>query len=337
MGDDIKSGVSRDARSRAKEYSEFLRSPFPYFGGKSKIAGTVWRLLGDVAHYIEPCFGSGAVLLNRPTWHARKAETVNDADGFVCNVWRALQAAPDEVAQLCDWPVNQADLSARRRDLVARGNQLYEKLSTDSKWYDTTMAGYWIWSAACWIGRGLTKPTSFGQRPHISRVGQTIHMPGPRSDDPSVDVVAPYNTSVYSWFRVLSDRLRYVRVVCGDWTKVCGGSWQTIVGECGIFFDPPYAHDTGDGRDGALYAVESATIAKDIAEWSIERGRSNRYRIVIAGYDDEHPELIERGWKVHRWWSQGGYGGVAADDEARGTKNRYREALFCSPHCFSVT
>jgi hypothetical protein len=43
-----------------------LKAPFPYFGSKSRIAGTVWHALGDVKHYIEPFFGSGAVLLARP-------------------------------------------------------------------------------------------------------------------------------------------------------------------------------------------------------------------------------------------------------------------------------
>ncbi|MEI8120358.1 MAG: hypothetical protein WCG68_05695, partial [Actinomycetes bacterium] len=33
--------------------------------------------------------------------------TLNDADGFVANFWRALIAAPDEVAQHLDWPVNE--------------------------------------------------------------------------------------------------------------------------------------------------------------------------------------------------------------------------------------
>lgn len=62
------------------------------------IADEVWQYLGDVDHYIEPFFGSGAVLLNRPH-SGRRTETVNDKDGFIANVWRALQFAPDEVAK----------------------------------------------------------------------------------------------------------------------------------------------------------------------------------------------------------------------------------------------
>jgi DNA adenine methylase len=40
-----------------------LRAPFPWFGGKSRAAHLVWAAFGDVPNYVEPFFGSGAVLL----------------------------------------------------------------------------------------------------------------------------------------------------------------------------------------------------------------------------------------------------------------------------------
>lgn len=43
-----------------------LRAPFPWFGGKRKVAEEVWRRFGRVENYVEPFFGSGAVLLGRP-------------------------------------------------------------------------------------------------------------------------------------------------------------------------------------------------------------------------------------------------------------------------------
>jgi site-specific DNA-adenine methylase len=42
-----------------------LKAPFPYFGGKSRIAAEVWRRFGDVKTYVEPFCGSCAVLLAR--------------------------------------------------------------------------------------------------------------------------------------------------------------------------------------------------------------------------------------------------------------------------------
>lgn len=98
-----------------------LKAPFPYFGGKSVVAPLVWARLGDVANFVEPFFGSGACLLGRP--HLPRTETVNDADGYLANFWRAVQTAPEAVARYADWPVNECDLHARHLWLVNEGRR----------------------------------------------------------------------------------------------------------------------------------------------------------------------------------------------------------------------
>jgi hypothetical protein len=35
-----------------------LVAPFPYFGGKRTIADEVWKRLGDVKNYVEPCLST---------------------------------------------------------------------------------------------------------------------------------------------------------------------------------------------------------------------------------------------------------------------------------------
>ena len=64
-----------------------LKAPFPYFGGKSKVAPLVWSRFGDVRNYVEPFAGSLACLLARPSPFVG-TETVNDADGLISNFWR---------------------------------------------------------------------------------------------------------------------------------------------------------------------------------------------------------------------------------------------------------
>jgi DNA adenine methylase len=118
-----------------------LRAPFPWFGGKSRAAHLVWEALGNVANYVEPFCGSAAVLLARP--HAPRVETVNDADGMVANFWRAVAAAPAEVAHHADWPVNEADLHARHRWLIGQRESLTERLIADPEWFDARVAGWW--------------------------------------------------------------------------------------------------------------------------------------------------------------------------------------------------
>jgi hypothetical protein len=255
---------------------------------------------------------------------------VNDKDGFVANVWRALQFSPDETARWCDWPVNHADLMARKKAMLENETRLLENLAADPEWHDPKMAGYWIWAASCWIGSGLTRP---GSVPHLSKGGQGVHRLGPRPhlSDGGMGVQEPYNSRLYDWFRQLSERLRYVRVVCGDWTRVCGGNWQDKRGIVGIFIDPPY----GDAdRDNAIYHHDSLQIAPAVEEWCLARGGLPSYRIVLAGYDSEYGRLVEAGWLTEQWQANGGYANTKRlATTARGKANRRREMLFFSPHC----
>jgi DNA adenine methylase len=99
-----------------------LQSPYPWFGGKSKVAPLVWERFGDVQNYVEPFFGSGAMLLSRPQPFSG-LETVNDLDGFIPNFWRAVKADPAAVAAHVDWPISELDLHARHSWLVNTGRR----------------------------------------------------------------------------------------------------------------------------------------------------------------------------------------------------------------------
>ena len=185
------------------------------------------------------------------------------------------------------------------------------------------------------LGNGGKGVHTKGQIPHLAHGGVGVHAKGQiphLGNGGGKDVREPYTLNIYTWFRRLSERLRYVRVVCGDWSRVCGGNWQTVPGRpCGIFFDPPYS-DAAD-RDKALYAVDSQTVAHDVREWCRTRAADPDYRIVLAGYYEEHESLLREGWTVYRWSAGGGYGHLAGSAESRGQRNRHREALFFSPHC----
>lgn len=341
--------------------AERLKAPFPYFGGKSAVAAEVWDALGSVGHYMEPFYGSGAVHLARPDYNAEKhVETVCDKDGFVCNVWRALKFSPSEVAEWCDWPVNHADLSARKKHLIKNEKYLLENLIADPEWHDTKLAGYWIWSASCWIGSGLTRQGSIprltgfsgtgvnsvlrrphltgnngviaiGQRPQLSNEqGIVVTEKRPRLTGYSGTGVFAKSMEIEECFLRLQARLRRVRVVCGDWTRICGGEWQDkFSGVCGIFFDPPYSSKS---RKADIYHHDSFNVAHDVREWALKRGYSSNYRIIIAGYYDEHKSLLQDGWRVKRWSTSGGYANIANGD-SQGKKNKDLEALFFSPAC----
>ena len=131
-----------------------LRAPFPYFGGKSRAAALVWERFGTPINYVEPFFGSGAVLLACPEQQRPRVETVNDANAHLANVWRAISLYPEEVARAADWPVIEVDLHARHKHLLARIPEMRTALDADPKWCDPELAGWWIWGASAWIGSG---------------------------------------------------------------------------------------------------------------------------------------------------------------------------------------
>ena len=333
-----------------------LKAPFPYFGGKSRVADVVWQAFGNVRNYIEPFCGSAAMLLGRPETGA--IETVNDANCFIANFWRAMAADPEAVARYADYPVNEADLHARHRWLMLSesSHDWREKMKTDPDHYDAKVAGWWVWGASCWIGSGwcdggrlfaLDGVSSSNQRPSIAKPcalaslsqqlpsvsgdrggGQGVHRKRPMvcGTHGGIAVHADANAGLYDWFGALAQRLRRVRVCCGDWKRVCTPAVLASSGICGVFLDPPYA-DTA-GRDSNIYAVDSLTVAHAVREWAIANGDDPKLRIALCGYEGEHQ--MPGTWRVHAWKTGGGYGNQS---KGRGKENAHKERIWFSPHC----
>lgn len=150
-----------------------LRAPFPYFGGKRRVASLIWQAFGaDVPNYVEPFAGSLAVLLARPG--PARVETVNDLDAYLTNFWRAVRAVPEEVARWADWPVSELDLHARHRYLVGRA-EFRERLRADPEFYDAKVAGWWVWGLSQWIGSGWCCEPSWEGRTNAGRAPRGVH------------------------------------------------------------------------------------------------------------------------------------------------------------------
>ena len=83
-------------------------------------------------------------------------------------------------------------------------------------------------------------------------------------------------------------------------------------------------------RSIGLLKVHCPPGGYKVADWALARGDKPTYRIVLAGYYEEHERLLAHGWAVHRWKAKGGYAHVSGTDD---NPNCKREALFFSPHC----
>jgi site-specific DNA-adenine methylase len=319
-----------------------LTAPFPYFGGKRKVAAEVWARFGAVQNYVEPFCGSAAVLLGRPD--EPSTETVNDVDCFISNFWRAVQCEPDAVAHYADWPINEADLHARHRWLMTREGvaEWRERMKTDPMFYDAQVAGWWVWGACCWIGAGWCAGGRLTDRDGgaSNKFPRVNCLSGVNT---KIAEVRPHLTGFYpmgvhgvmsnqklvEWMRRLAARLRRVRVCCGDWSRVCTPAVTSKLGETGVFLDPPYAAEAG--RESDIYANDDLTVAHAVREWAIANGDNPLMRIALCGYEGEHD--MPPTWSVFAWKTHGGFGHV--QKPGRGMANRMRERIWFSPHCMA--
>lgn len=333
-----------------------LNAPFPWFGGKSRIATLLWNRLGEVANLVIPFAGSLGEFWSCPY---DPLVTINDLDAFVCNVYRALQADPEGAAAWADYPVNEADLHARHLWLRAQRHTLTARLMGDPSYYDAKVAGWWLWGIACWIGGGFCGPGGAGpwgvdlddegywQLVHLGNaergvsrrlvhLGDTgrgvskrrVHLGGQGG---GVGVCAP-GADILPWFLALQRRLRRVRVCCGDWRRVLGPSVTTVHGLTAIVFDPPYSAE--EDRNTHLYAMESLTVAHDVRAWCLENGAHPLLRLALCGYGEVHDALLAHGWTKVTWKTGGGYGNQG---NGRGRQNASREVVYFSPHCLIPT
>lgn len=335
-----------------------LNAPFPWFGGKSRAATQVWSAFGDVDNYIEPFCGSAAMLLSAPD--GNRVETINDADGFVANFWRAIRADSVAVAEAADWPTNECDLFARHSWLVRNKTGLIDRLHADPEYYNSKIAGWWCWGLCNWIGRdwcdvkgpwvhdGKTI-VNRRQLPHLGDAGQGINRQLPHLGDAGQGinrqlphlgnagrginrqlphlgnvVVGDRSAFIHQWFSELQARLRDVRVACGDWSRVVTESVTTRHGVTAIFFDPPYTLGEMDYAVGGV----GGKLAIEVQTWCAENCCNPLMRIVLCGHHGEHDSLLDHGWTTRKWTARKGY---AMTDDAK--VNSASETLWCSPHC----
>jgi len=287
-------------------------APFPYVGGKRRIASLVWESFGSPNAYIEPFGGSLAILLGAPT--RSSSEIVNDANHFVTNFWRALRADWKGVLDLARDPVTEVDYKARHLWLVTEGLRLLDGLDmvTDPDAHDVRVAAWWAWGQSVSIGRWCLP----GSDPDgvVNGLNQRPTM------DTSTGIMGP-NMSVM--LERLAERLHEVRVLSGSWERCITDGMIYRNTPCAVFLDPPYRPHL---RDRRLYGASSESakpmaINDDIEAWCRDRGSDPRLRIVLAGLEGEYdlPDWRQVSWRA----------------PSASSDNRDAERLWLSPHCIA--
>lgn len=289
-----------------------MKPLFPYFGGKSSIADVIWKHLGDVGSYVEPFFGSGAVLAARPhrITPSTHVELVNDLNGWLVNAWRSVRYDPEAVKKnLRDLSYSEADLRAAKR--LVYSQDLSEQLE-ELDWYDARIGACWMAVMSGFVGAGGSENGRIGSLDTGSR-GNGVYRP---------------DFSIIE-FEAWSRRMRRVRIMHGPWqrcvssiTRMCGNNFPKI----GVYLDPPYA----DGSNDTYGEKHDAIPALESARWAIEHGDDPSMRIIYSGYDGTVEFPVS--WRVIEWKAHGGYG---TQSDGQGRENARRERIWLSPHCLN--
>lgn len=126
---------------------------------------------------------------------------------------------------------------------------------------------------------------------------------------------------IAEYFQDLHDRLRDVRVCCGEWDRVLSDAVTTRHGTTGVFLDPPYTEGDLQYSAGGC----GGAVADAVQEWALANGNNPDLRIALCGYDGEHDMP---GWECVAWKACKGYQAKAAALE-----DRARERIWFSPAC----
>ena len=297
-----------------------LKAPLVWFGGKSAIAQEVWNRFGNVGYYVEPFMGSMACLLARPQVGVH--EYVNDVNNYLVNFWRAVKADPEALFALMDYPVTETDLHVRHNWINGEGVARLEPIKTSVDFYDIQTAAWWVWGLCCTIG-GTSKWCEGHGAWKIENDKWVKGKPGldrQKPGDPRGYLARTFTTEQRRQLIVdLSERLKDVIVLCGDWKRTCSGYFMPT-DNVGILLDPPYDNHVG------VYGKQTNSMSDEVRVWAIEN--TDNYKIALCGYDGEHD--MPKEWSIYRWKAQGGYANTGADQS---NNRRGDEVVWFSPKC----
>jgi len=205
---------------------------FHYFGGKWRLAPKIIKLFPPHDAYLEPCFGSGAVLARKlPS----KIEIVNDLDGRVVNFFRVLRERPKELIRLLDLT------PYAREEFELCVEPVADPLEDARRLYVVLNSGRRHWTGA--------------KKRDWQRRFSTATLITPTDNFRKVD-------QLYEW----AARLKNVQIERGDALDliiaVRGHGYL-------IYFDPPYLRETRTTKSGYSYEpdrqwhIKAAALLKD--------------------------------------------------------------------------
>ena len=225
-----------------------MRSVLKDPGSKWNIAAQLVRLIPEHHTYVEPFFGSGAVLFNK---QLSDIETVNDLDSDVVNLFRCIQEDAQNLARM----VMSTPFS----------REVYEFSYSNTEALENPYAKAVNFLVQCWQGHGF--------RSNGYKVGWKN------------DVVGRERAyALWNWYRLpawiieITERLRMVRIENRPALELIEKyNYSNVF----MFIDPPYLLSA---RSGKQYKHEmSAADHEELLKILLQ----SKAKIMISGYESE--------------------------------------------------
>lgn len=171
------------------------------------------------------------------------------------------------------------------------------------------------------MGRGINRG-NFGKLPHLGNPGTGIN----REDFGRLPNLGDAGTGINrddkKLINIMNDycnRLRNVRIVCGDWQRVLTTSVTINNGLTGVFLDPPYSLSNTSWQDDYGYRGKE-NVFPDVIKWCKENEDNEKLVIALCGQEgDWHPD--PKKWETIKWVRNRGY-------SKSDNKNRFLERIW---------
>lgn len=246
-----------------------VRTVLKYPGSKWNIAGQIVSMIPKHHSYVEPYFGSGAIMFNKGP---SNIETINDLDNDVVNLFRCIKEDSEKLASLVvATPYSRVEY-----------DEAFENSQNIMDPYEKAVR----FLIKCWQGHGF--------RTNGYKCGWKNDVQGREK-----------SYSLWNWYRLpnwiieIAERLRTVQIENKPAIDVIKRfNFSNVF----MYIDPPYLLST---RSGKQYKHE---MADDQHEELLLTILQSKAKIIISGYENDMYNDYLKEWNKKSFQSNAEYG-----------------------------
>lgn len=246
-----------------------MRAVLKYPGSKWNIANQIVSMLPEHHSYVEPYFGSGAVLFNKAP---SNIETINDIDNDVVNLFQCIREDSERLARL----IAATPFSRTVYD------EAFESCQNITDPYEKAVR----FLVKCWQGHGF--------RTNGYKVGWKNDVQGREK-----------SYALWNWYRLpvwimeIAERLRTVQIENKPAIEVIKRfNFKNVL----MYLDPPYLLGT---RTGKQYKHEMSDADHEELLQIILKSKA---KIIISGYESDMYNDYLKNWNKRTFSSNAEHG-----------------------------